>query len=534
MYLYWDSTKRTAVFAGDISAASGTFSGTINATSGKIGSWSISTDGLRYPATGTATVNITPTQLRYGQYFTVGSDGHLTCSSATIGGWYVNGSGFYSGNNYLYNDGIKYGYNQITPSSITLSSGNGTIGGCTVTQGAISVDNNHIQSVEFSKVTSVEIEAAHIKAGAITADKIAAGAITASMIYAGTLQAGRYIQLASNAYIYSGKDTMESPARGFYIGGNGIYIGDGTNYIKYQNGTLTITAPVTVGSLSASNLTSGTFQAGEYIQLASNAYIYSGKSYLDSTASGFYLGQQGFHLGTQNQFIKFSNSTLTIQAQLNVLSGAYIQDGVILGQLNTIAGNLKLGDWRGTGQRGMAYCVGNVYYGGNLTLGYQITALNSGFSGGVQGGTTLNLNTEVQGTNTVNIGISLTTGRLYGTWQSSSSIGTMSDRTLKNSILSIPLQYTTLFDNLRPVIYKYNDGTSDRFHAGFIAQDVEQAILDASLSTQDFAGYIKDQDDVCYLRYEEFIALNTWQTPYLKSRVAELESRLAALEATKI
>ena len=33
-----------------------------------------------------------------------------------------------------------------------------------------------------------------------------------------------------------------------------------------------------------------------------------------------------------------------------------------------------------------------------------------------------------------------------------------------------------------------------------------------------------------YLHYNNFIALNTWQIQKLKSRVAELESRIAALE----
>ena len=41
-------------------------------------------------------------------------------------------------------------------------------------------------------------------------------------------------------------------------------------------------------------------------------------------------------------------------------------------------------------------------------------------------------------------------------------------------------------------IYKYNDGTSDRYHTGFIAQDVESALNLAEISTKDFAGLVID------------------------------------------
>jgi len=49
-------------------------------------------------------------------------------------------------------------------------------------------------------------------------------------------------------------------------------------------------------------------------------------------------------------------------------------------------------------------------------------------------------------------------------------------------------KYSILFDYLNPVIYKYNNGTSNRFHTGFIAQEVVSAIEKANLTTQDFAA----------------------------------------------
>jgi hypothetical protein len=120
------------------------------------------------------------------------------------------------------------------------------------------------------------------------------------------------------------------------------------------------------------------------------------------------------------------------------------------------------------------------------------------------------------------IGCANGTGRFIGTWDASASISTNSDISLKNNIEPLDDRYTMLFDSLRPVRYKYNDGTSDRFHTGFIAQSVEESILSSGLSTQDFAAFIRGENN-CSLRYEEFIALCVEQIQKLKLRVEELE-----------
>ena len=53
---------------------------------------------------------------------------------------------------------------------------------------------------------------------------------------------------------------------------------------------------------------------------------------------------------------------------------------------------------------------------------------------------------------------------------------------------------------------------------------------EVGLDTKDLAAYVAatiDGDEtVLSLRYEEFIALNTWQIQKLKARVAELERRI--------
>ena len=117
-------------------------------------------------------------------------------------------------------------------------------------------------------------------------------------------------------------------------------------------------------------------------------------------------------------------------------------------------------------------------------------------------------------------------GQFHGTWYTGSSFSTNSDATLKNSICNLPMQYSVFFDKISPKIYKYNDGTSNRFHTGFIAQEIENALIESNINTQDFAGLVKKSNGLYSLRYEEFIALNTNEIQKLKARVTELEQQL--------
>ena len=111
-----------------------------------------------------------------------------------------------------------------------------------------------------------------------------------------------------------------------------------------------------------------------------------------------------------------------------------------------------------------------------------------------------------------------------------------SDESLKHSIepLSDIDKYDALFDKLVPTRYKYNDGTSDRYHTGFIAQQVVEAVEECGLTTKDFAAacYREREDEAYwYLRRDEFVALNTMQIQKLKQRVSELEAKCEELLA---
>ena len=101
-------------------------------------------------------------------------------------------------------------------------------------------------------------------------------------------------------------------------------------------------------------------------------------------------------------------------------------------------------------------------------------------------------------------------------------------------------RYSSFFLYLKPTPYRMNKGTSGRFHLGFVAQDVERALMDSGIDTNDFAGFVRsaglndvhgEYEDQCYLRYENFIALNTFMIQKLYHTVDELSSRVAALES---
>lgn len=135
-----------------------------------------------------------------------------------------------------------------------------------------------------------------------------------------------------------------------------------------------------------------------------------------------------------------------------------------------------------------------------------------------------------------------------------------SDQNLKHSIFDIGDPYESFFYSLRPVTYQYDLGSSGRNHIGYIAQEVEQALYDSGLTTQDFAGFVsldlhREQEydeegklvdvkgsEVNYLldkgiqqkqnlAYTEFIALNTHMIQKCCREIVELKKENKKLKS---
>lgn len=127
----------------------------------------------------------------------------------------------------------------------------------------------------------------------------------------------------------------------------------------------------------------------------------------------------------------------------------------------------------------------------------------------------------------------------------SGSTAITSDRNMKKDIVDINNKYIDFFDRLRPITYKYNDGHRD--HIGFIAQEVEEALVASGLTTEEFAGIVIERNvsfnpnydtslsdeentanethyDTLYsLRYEEFISLLVKKVQDLQKQINELK-----------
>lgn len=140
-------------------------------------------------------------------------------------------------------------------------------------------------------------------------------------------------------------------------------------------------------------------------------------------------------------------------------------------------------------------------------------------------------------------------GQIYST---SSSIST-SDRNHKHDISDLSVdKASALIYGLNPVCYKFDDGTSNRFHWGLIAQDVEELMDNIQLESTDFAGFIKspkekivdertgefvldldEEGNIQYeyaLRYEEFIAPLIKVVQAQQKKINDLENRIEKLE----
>ena len=125
--------------------------------------------------------------------------------------------------------------------------------------------------------------------------------------------------------------------------------------------------------------------------------------------------------------------------------------------------------------------------------------------------------------------------------QNSSGTSTLSDERLKKDIRKLDA-WENFYLDLEPIAYKYKDGSSGRNHMGFLAQQVEKALLNNDLTSQDFGGLIKydvnpDDEDSWHgykteygLIYTEFTALNTYMTQKNVKAVKDLNHRFTVLD----
>lgn len=121
---------------------------------------------------------------------------------------------------------------------------------------------------------------------------------------------------------------------------------------------------------------------------------------------------------------------------------------------------------------------------------------------------------------------------------SSGSSTSLSDERYKTDISSIPNAEEFIM-NISPKIYKFTDGTSNRYHTGFLAQDVKNTMDNTIGDFGVFVRYTFDEETpidennpdtyICGLRYEELIAPHIQVTQNHQRKILELEKEIERL-----
>lgn len=273
------------------------------------------------------------------------------------------------------------------------------------------------------------------------------------------------------------------------------------------------------------------------------------------------LNSTGLYFNTTGANISYGNSVITMSSgQGNTIKIGDANNGIVTTASNvtvtvkpstvnissTNSGTLALSNFNVTGLK----CSG-------LTSSAGLILANTKYVRGISadGNNTSDM-LGINGSNVCNVAVKDGTTTIQGkTVKLQSGSVVSSDKNLKKDFVKLDDNYDKFFDNLNPLGFKYIMGSSDRTHCGFIAQEVENSLINSGLTTKDFAGIVvndisnyvrettEDKDgniidvpnsEINYLldkninkeynlRYEEFIAIAIDQIQKLKKRVDTLE-----------
>lgn len=311
-----------------------------------------------------------------------------------------------------------------------------------------------------------------------------------------------------------------------YLNLNGLNVGNG-NFVVDASGNVSVRGNITMAAGSSINwalVSEINASSSSAYQRANSAYSLAGlantaaNEAYDLAADALWEAENNavtdrdiFNILTSGgtRFGIFSDST----SNRLYINANYIRTGTIDADIITLGS-----DWGGfrcaRGSTGVSVTYGAMMYGSDDS--YYFIATNAGV--------------RMQ---SPRHGLTITNSGLFA----DEEISTDSDRRLKTSIEYQMDKYEEFFMLLKPAQYKYRLGESGRLHTGFIAQDIESALLQSGLTTNDFAGItitpvieVNERDGITdnyyRLRYGEFISLNTYMIQKLYRRIEELEAKI--------
>ena len=553
--------------------------------------WKLKSDGFYLYSNAATVMSVTSSGLTIS--------GNITASSGTIGGFTIASSNLHTGSKTSYSSttsGVYIGTNGIglgtgnfyVTSAGTLYARSGTVGGFTLSTnyiygGTIGADNSVMIGKSYTTSKSIGGSEALTTWGLILgqyfgvtrygalycSDAHLTGEITATsgtfdnctLNDSCTLYGYIYCTGSDEVKFYGTKTTINYET---WIGGAGIFSDiyltpkSGTSHTSY--GVIRpygqIVVPEDYVTFADDGMIFGIMQSNSY-KLQS---LLCGVSFYFSNDGSSYYSEALFRVGDK-QFLDatFSSAGGWISywgtgTGKNVYMGAWYPDETSSSYISAkITGTTTFTYYGSLYGR---WYINDTLYFGEATAGYATTAtvndLKYPFLSGTWYCGILRFGTSSTGYNlkidpdqvtwfygTTQVGEleSFTTYvDVQGTFKTNGNNWiSSSDVKIKNSIEDYSDSYEILFDNLKPRKYKYNAGTSNRVHTGFIVQEVISAIETAGLTTSDFAavcafGDANDPATEWGLRYEEIIPLNTWEIQKLKARVAELENKIKILE----
>lgn len=513
-------STRVSNAEGDISALeqtasslSASISGKISAEGGSTSSfgWKLTSSGFYLYSSSVTVMSVTSSGLTV--------TGAINANSGTIGNLTINGRLYFGGDSgYFidpnYNDGSYYVYLpglRIDDGSGAVFSGNlsapsGTIGGFTI--GASSIYKT--KTSYSSSTAGVYVGTDGIGLGAGTFYVSSAGALTAK---SGTI-GGFTIGTSS---IYKTKTAYSNTTAGVYLGTDGIGLGAGTFYVT-SAGALTASSATITGAITATSGSIKNMTISGRLYFGNNSSYYIDANYSDTS---YYINLPGFRVDDASGAV-FSGK---LSAASGSFSGTITATGGKIGSLNISDGGLLYG----------TVSTDNVATGVKInTLG--IWAKEGHFSTGSFGYWFLSSSGYFWALYNRSWDIYLkSTGPTVNTSSASwvsiiTTANSSSDARIKKDIEPLSAKYEDFFDNLTPRRFRYIDGTSGRYHTGFVAQEVVTALQNAELDTQQFAGAVLwfpgSEDECWHLRKDEFVALNTWEIQKLKKRILALEAAL--------